>query len=228
MSWGVDMANVTKTVEKKRIRRALVSAALAVLERDGWKVSRVKGGGKSRIRRITKNGTTKLAALRTSQDLWIAFPRNEDDTAWATLGEVDVVVASSVDDSTNPQYAQVHIFDAAELRERFDRAYAARKAADHSLPVGRGVWVSLYRDEATDPPSLVGAGIGNLRPPIARIPLDAPETVAAPPAPPAPIRPPAVSFADPDDRPLTIPEAKLRLARTLGVDPGSIRITVEG
>src|SRR5688500_12007934 len=72
------LADVSKTPEKKRIRRGLINAALATLEREGWKVARVKGGGKGRVRRITKNGKSQLAVVRTTQDTWIAFPRNED------------------------------------------------------------------------------------------------------------------------------------------------------
>ena len=67
----------------------------------------------------------------------------------------------------------------------------------------------------------VGAGAGSAHPPIARVPLDEAGGVAAtnggtPPA------------DDDSLAPLTIPEAKARLARTLGVDPAAIRITVEG
>lgn len=224
------MANVTKTPEKKRIRRALVDAALSTLEKEGWKVARVRGGGKGRVRRISKGSKNLLAAIRTSQDEYIAFPRTEDDSAWATLSEVDVVVAAAVDDARNPKFAQVHMFDAEDLRQRFDRAYAARRAAGHTIPIGRGVWVSLYHEEATDPAGRVGAGIGLASPPIAKISLKAVEAKStnAPDAPAA--QPPTWSTAsndDDDDEPLTIAQAKTRLARTLGVDPSSIRITVE-
>ena len=223
------MANVTKTPEKKRIRRILVNAALATLEREGWKVAKVRGGGKGRVRRISRGSENLLAAIRTSQDEWIAFPRNDDDDGWVTLSDVDVVVAATVDDPASPKVAKVHLFDAAELRERFDRAYTARRAAGHTIPLGRGVWVSLYDDEATDPPSRVGAGIGNLRPPIAQIPLNdvaaiAPDLPQGGPT----ARPSAANDHGLDDgQSLTIAQAKARLARTLGVDPRSIKITVE-
>jgi hypothetical protein len=221
------MANVTKTPEKKRIRRLLVQAALVTLEREGWKAAKVPGGGKGRVRRITKGDKSLLAAIRTSQDEWIAFPRNEDDTAWATLSDVDVVVAAAVDDARNPKVAQVHMFDGADLRERFDRAYAARRAARHRVPVGRGVWVSLYHDEKTDPVSLVGAGIGNAHPPIARIPLNEVGAAAGGLPPAAPMGSASAETSDDDARPLSIAQAKARLARTLGVNPASIKITVE-
>jgi hypothetical protein len=221
------MTDVSKTPEKKRIRRALVKAALETLERQGWKVARVKGGGKGRLRRITKNGTHQLAAIRTTQDGWLAFPRTDDDASWVTLSEVEVVVASAVDDPRNPKFALVHWFDATELRPRFDRAYAARREAGHKLPIGRGVWVSLYNDEATDPVNRVGAGIGLKHPPIARVPLDQAAVSAGGPPPSGSSTSVPIDSGDDDFEPLTIAQAKARLARTLGVDPNAIRITVE-
>ena len=89
-----------------------------------------------------KGGVTKLVSIRTTQDTWIAFPRTEEDKGWRTLDDVDQVVAVSVDDRQNPKFAKVHILDGNEMRDRFNRAYAARKKAGHSIPIGRGVWVS--------------------------------------------------------------------------------------
>ncbi len=219
------MANVSKTDEKKRIRRSLVNAALATLEKQGWKVARVKGGGMGRVRRITKNGKSQLAVIRTSQDQYLAFPRTDDDTAWTTLSEVDVVVASVVDDRTNPQMALVHWFDATEMRDRFDRAYSARQQANYSIPVGRGLWLSLY-DEEGPSPTRVGAGAGVVHPPIARVPLN--EGMGGSDGGRPPVAPSTLNASDDDGgEPLTIAQAKVRLARTLGVDPGSIKITVE-
>ena len=218
------MTNVSKTEEKKRIRRALVNAALSTLENQGWKVERVKGAGMGRVRQITNNGKRQLAVIRTSQDQYLAFPRTDDDSAWTTLSEVDVVVASVVDDRRNPQVALVHIFDAREIRDRFDRAYAARKKAEYSIPVGRGLWLSLYEEEGTSA-TRVGAGAGLVHPPIARVPLTAVASDGTRP----PVAPPSVSSVSGDDEnePLTIAQAKARLARTLGVDPNAIKITVE-
>jgi hypothetical protein len=221
------MTDVSKTPEKKRIRRALVKAALGTLERHGWKVARVKGGGKGRLRRITKNGKHQLAAIRTTQDGWLAFPRTEDDASWVTLSEVDVVVASAVDDRANPKFALVHIFDAKELRDRFDRAYAARREADHKIPIGRGVWVSLYHEESTDPVNRVGAGIGLVHPPIARVSLDEADASDDGRPPVAPPRSPSDASDDDNFEPLTIPQAKVRLARTLGIPESSVKISIE-
>lgn len=218
------MTDVSKTPEKKLIRRRLIEAALETLESQGWSVTRVKGGGKGRVRRITKNGKSQLAVIRTTQDTWIAFPRNEDDAQWVTLSDVDVVVAASVDDPSKPKFALVHIFDANEIRDRFDRAYTARRAAGHTIPLGRGVWVSLYDEEGTSPVQRVGAGAGVAHPPIAKVPLDRNDAPGAGISVVPPTKPSSPSDAD---GPLTIAQAKARLARTLGVDPSSIRITVE-
>ena len=58
------------------------------------------------------------------------------------------------------------------MRARFDRAYAARIKAGYKIPLGRGVWVSLYSPEATDPVTYVGAGAGLKSPPIAKVALE--------------------------------------------------------
>src|ERR1700733_8171890 len=125
------MTNVSATPEKMAIRRGLRSAAEEVLTSQGYKIERLTGSGKSSLRRITKNGTSKIATIRTTQDTWIAFPRNRKNDGWATLEEVDLVVASSVNDRDEPRFARVHLIPGDEMRDRFDRSYAARKAAGY-------------------------------------------------------------------------------------------------
>ena len=217
------MPNVNTPV-KVLLRGRLEKAALDALERNGWTVTKTSEFGITRVCRITKNGVSKLAAIRTSQDTWVAFLRNKDNTKWTTLADVDVVVAASVDHKLDPKFVQIHMIDANEMRERFDRAYAARRAAGHSLPEGRGVWVSLYEEESTDPVSRVGAGAGIAHPPIVRVPLDEVDAPASS-TPAAAAETPQASNAD--EEPLTIADAKARLARTLGVDLENIKITVE-
>lgn len=186
----------------------------------------MQGSGKSSVRRITKGAESKIVSIRTTQDTWIAFPRVESDKGWRTLDEVDAVVPVSVDDRHNPKFAKVHIIEGDEMRDRFNRAYAARKKAGHTIPIGRGVWVSLYLPEAKDPVSHVGAGAGLKFPPIATAPLT-PELIAA-------IEETSVvdeaetnAVEEAEELPLSIAEAKRRLAKTLGVDPANIKITVE-
>ncbi len=222
------MTNIYSTADKIDLKRHLFGIAVAALEKAGWKVERVPGSGKSSVRRITKGAQTKIVSIRTTQDQWIAFPRKENDAGWLTLDEVDAVVPVSVDDEEMPKFAKVHLIDGDEMRARFDRAYKARKKAGHAITMGRGVWISLYVPEAQDPVNLVGAGVGLMFPPIATVPL-APQLASA--------AQPTASRGDDEahlllsvpaeEAPLTIAEAKRRLAKTLGVDPINIKISVE-
>lgn len=215
------MTNVSSTPEKISMRAFLFNVAEEALKKDGWKVERIARSGKASVRRITKGGQQKTVSIRTSQDTWIAFPRTSDDAAWATLADVDYVVAASVDDSSNPKFAQVHLVSGDEMRERFDRAYAARKQAGHVLPVGRGIWLSLYENEAATPVSLVGGGIGLAHPPMTKVPLSG-----------QPIETGSIEAEDTVDAvavveaPFTIAEAKRRLAASLGVAESDIKITI--
>ena len=107
------------------------------------------------------------------------------------------------------------------------------RSSGHTLPLGRGVWLPLYLPDAESPPAQVGGGAGLAHPAIARVPLRPP---GAPGATPLEIEGSDetdegddlnVDESDSDNVPLTIGEAKRRLALSLGVDPSSIKITVE-
>jgi hypothetical protein len=210
------MTNVYGHPEKASMRDRLFGIGLDTLRKEGWKVDKIPGFGKSSVRRITRGGRSRKVSIRTSQDTYVAFPRNEKDNGWITLSDVDVVLAVSVDDADEPKFGQVHMIEADEMLERFDRAYAARVDAGHKIPLGRGVWISLYLEDESEPVGRVGAGAGLAHPPIARIPLNAE-------------KPGSDEGGERDhvDDPLTIAEAKRRLALTFGVDPSSIKITVE-
>jgi hypothetical protein len=213
------MTNIFGKPGKGTMKDRLFGIGLEALRQLGWKVERIPGIGKASVRRITKNGTSRKVSIRTSQDTWIAFPRNQANKGWATLSDVDVVLAVSVDDRENPKFAQAHLIEAEEMRKRFDRAYAARKAQGHKLPLGRGIWLPLYYPDSPDPVSHVGGGAGLDHPPIARVPLEdkGSNSYAA-----------AETARSNNNEPLTIAEAKRRLAIALGVEPSSIKITVEG
>jgi hypothetical protein len=218
------MTNVSATPEKVSIRKWLFELAIEALEADGWKVEKIPGSGKSSIRKITKDGTERVATIRTSQDTWIAFPRTDDDSAWATLEDADVVIASSVNEKEDPKFGQVHLIEADDMRARFDRLYKARREAGHTLPIGRGVWISLYGREVPDPVYYVGAGAGLANPPLLKRELlgvesEESELVAAEIEPKVP---------ESDAGSLTIAEAKRRLAATFGVREDDISITING
>ena len=212
------MTNVTKTPKKAALRGELFQAAVRALEKLGWKVERIPREGKSSVRRITKGNIAKKVSIRTTQDRWIAFPRNKKNDAWATLRDVDFVVASSVDDIDNPRFAQVHLIEGDDMRGRFDRAYAARKQAGHALPDGRGVWVSLYDTESNDPVTHVGAGAGLAFPAIDTVPLTGEGTATGDDL--------ESDDVEVEEAPLTIAEAKRRLALSLGVNEADIKITI--
>jgi hypothetical protein len=212
------MANIFGSPEKVSVKQRLFESGVKALQDAGYKVERIQGSGKASVRRIVKGRESKVVSIRTTQDTWIAFPRTLDDKGWRTLSEVDYVVAVSVDDPQNPKNAKVHMLSGDEMRDRFDRAYFARKQAGHSIPVNRGVWVSLYLPDGNDPVNRVGAGAGLKTPPMATIPLsgDTQQSVKA-----------NLSDDESDFEPLTILEAKRRLAITLGIKPENIKITVD-
>jgi hypothetical protein len=230
----ISMTNVSAP-GKVAVRNFLRRTALQELEKLGYKVERIPRAGKGSLRRITKDGVSRTATIRTSQDAWFAFPRNSQDTGWSTLEDADVVVVASLTEKGG-SHANVHVMDGNDIRERFDRARAARLKAHHVMPAERGIWLSLYNPEADEPVSMVGAGAGlAFKPIVENIPVVIDE--------PAPTNgadadsdaedgedatSEAQSPTDPEDAPLTIAEAKRRLALAFGVDPGAIKITIEG
>lgn len=214
------MANIFEDPKKASRKTQLFEAGIHALENDGWKVEKIPGFGKGSVRKITKGSQERIVSIRTTQDQWIAFPRNDAGDAWVTLSDVDAVVAVSVDDKENPRFAQVHLIEGDEMRARFDRAYQARIKAGHSVPKKRrGIWISLYDEEASSPVSRVGAGAGIAHKPIARIPLTEPGL-------PAEQEKKEVGQAGTDLRPLSIGDAKKSLSMFLGVPEESIEIII--
>lgn len=225
------MTNVSKTPKKKATRAGLFAFGIETLEKEGWEVSRVPRGGKASLRLITKGGKSHKVSIRTSQDAWIAFPRKTNEDGWVTLDDVDFVVAVSVNDRHNPTEARVHMIPGDDARERFDRAYKARKEAQHTLPDGRGIWLSLYDKDEPNPVSHVGAGMGLEYKALATLDLTKNSL-------PASGEGDNEGAVDGDDEegsvveaetlaPLSITEAKRRLAETFGVPESAIKISIE-
>jgi len=79
-------------------------------------------------------------------------------SAWKTLDDVQVVIVAAVDDREDPENAEVYVFPAAEVRKRFDAAYAARIEAGRSVKDNFGMWVRLDHDDRGIAAS-VGSGI---------------------------------------------------------------------
>lgn len=217
------MTDIFNKPEKHPRKKRLFQIGVETLQKRGWSVTKEKGLGKSSVRRISKDGESKLASIRTTQDQWIAFPPKPKRKGWITLDDVDVVVAVSVDGNEPPREALVHWLPADDMRKRFDSALKARLDADRVQPDRRGVWIPLYEraDDNRENVSYIGGGAGLDYPPIAHVPMNG--GVATKPA-------EDNEDDEEEDHPdelLTIAEAKRRLALTLGVPESSIKIMVE-
>lgn len=214
------MTNVSGTPEKVSNRRRLFELGERALKSAGWRVERIQGIGKSSVRRIVKGDVQHTVSIRTTQDTWIAFPRDDDDTGWVTLDDVDYVVAVTVDDKDDPKEGMAFMVEGDEMRDRFDRAYKARLDAGHKIPVGRGVWVSMFLPEDPNAPSSVGGGIALGRDPLMTTPMDVqPEEDIEDAS--------TAAVVSQSEAPLTIAEAKRRLASSLGVDPEKVKVVIE-
>lgn len=221
------MTNVYNEPHKLPIKKRLFEIGLQTLEKEGYTIGRIRGAGSS-VRRATKGNKNLTVTIRTSQTQWFAFPRTGNDKGWLSLDGADLVVVVAIDDSR--EMAMPFIFPGDIVRERFDKLYAARRAAGHSIPVKRGVWLSLFSGDKSDAPIYVGAGLGyEDKYQREKVPLgftagpagssddDDEDDVAE-----------TLQSDSSDEGPLTIPEAKRRLALTFGVDPSAIKIIVEG
>lgn len=211
------MANIFKTEEKSDRKQRLFSAGIEVLERDGWSVSRVSGLGKSSVRRIVKGSKELRVSIRTTQDTWIAFPKDPDEKGWVTLNDVDVVLAVSLYPRESPKEIWVHWIDAKEMHERFDRAAKARGFRPRKR---QPLWIPLYIEDDGD--RYAGGGAGLQHKPIARLPLGSGGN-----APPNGVTRHGGFASTPDDEPFTIALAKKRLSNALGVPESNIKISVE-
>jgi hypothetical protein len=219
------MTNIFKTPEKVERKERLFQIGIETLQQQGWTVTKEKGLGKSSVRRIVKNGESKRVSIRTTQDQWIAFPPRPKGKGWITLDDVDVVLAVSVDGNEPPREALVHWFDAQEMRERFDRALAARRKEGRVQPERRGVWIPLYmREDESENVSYVGGGAGLDYPAIAHVPMLG---GASTPPPAGPRRLAAYAADDDDHEGLTIAAAKRGLSLYFGVPESAIKITIE-
>jgi hypothetical protein len=214
------MTNIFKSPEKHDRKKRLFQIGVQTLEKEGWTVTKEKLG-KSSVRRVSKNGDSKLVSIRTTQDTWLAFPPKPNGTGWFTLDDVEVVVAVSVAGNP-PREALVHWLPADEMRKRYDLAYQARKEAKRVFPKRRGVWIPMYERESDNPEnvSYVGGGAGLDHPPIARVPLNAGGGGT----------PPSGSGGSQDhgdNGRFTIADAKRLLSSSLDVPESSIKITIE-
>jgi hypothetical protein len=165
------VTNRLKEMGESLAWRLMVGAALRGAEESGFKLVRKPGRGLSNTWELTKGGKTRVASVRTTRDRWIAFPPLNGGKNWKTLDDVDLVLVSAVDDRLNPQNVDVYLFPADEVTKRFDRSYAARIAAGHTIRDDYGMWVMLDKGDPSVP-GQVGSGLAADYPAIARFSLD--------------------------------------------------------
>jgi hypothetical protein len=146
--------------------RLMVEAAKRGAKAQGYELERVPGRGLSNIWKISKDGKTQLAAIRTTRDRWIAFGRLAKEAKWKTLNDVDTVIVASVDSKEEPENVEVFIFPADEVRKRFDASYAARVNAGIVMRNEFAIWVNLDLDKRNVPVA-VGSGIIEKYKPVA-------------------------------------------------------------
>lgn len=151
--------------------RVLVEAAKQGAVDEGYTLRRVPGRGLSNVWNMQKDGKTQVASIRTTRDLFIAFPPLEGGKKWKTLDEVDQVVVASVDSKEDPKNVEVYIFPADEVRKRFNAAYAARAKDQQVLRDGFGMWVALHKDTRGIAAS-IGSGLADEYKPVGVYPID--------------------------------------------------------
>ena len=77
-----------------------------------------------------------------------------------------LVIVAAVDVADDPKNAEIFIFEADEVRERFNDSYKARVEDGQSMMEGFGMWVCLDRYDR-DVPASVGSGLAEEHEPIA-------------------------------------------------------------
>lgn len=234
------MATDKKPSKRIELRDKLRAAAMQTLKTEGWRVVPSDDTRKPSMWRIEREGESHPITIRTSRDHTIAFPRTKGDDGWLTLDDVDFVIAATVDDPDDPTEAWIHMLPADEMRKRFDRALAVRKASGHGVKkTGRGLFLPLYRRD-TGNWTVAGGGFGrdDAHPAIAKIPLDSvsltDESTNPPAAAPATVTPPPPKGGASKDgaasssggEPVFV-RAKRMIATELGVSESAIRIIIE-
>jgi hypothetical protein len=201
--------------------RLLVEAARMAAEASGYELRRLPGRGLSNVWRIEKGGVARKAAIRTSRDRWIAFPPLSAGSKWKTLDDVDIVIFAAVDRPKDPGHIEVFVLAAAEVRRRFQSAYAMRRKAGLKIRDGFGMWIKLDRDNRQVPAS-AGSGLADTHEPLAVFRIEdllAERQLEVAARPKAARRSEAVTGI--------LEEARRRVADALGVRPETLKLDLK-
>jgi hypothetical protein len=191
------------------MKKLILPAANAILERRYGQLISISGQGimKGERSKFLVNGEQKRGITKASTNGRISFKREEDD--WIGLDESDVVVVIGPISANDPT-VMVSMFDRKAIRSAFDANYAAQtKEGMGHLPN----WIAPFHEEGR---GARGVGDGFQDKAIWTEPLY-PEV--------------GMPVSAPTGKPstgLTIEQAKEALAKTFGVPPESVEITIRG
>lgn len=127
--------------DNQKTLRGLVQVGL---KQKGYDVEVVRGSGGARLR-LSKDGKTALALVRTSSDRWLGWMRTQDGE-WRGMGDGDLVVTAVLDREEKPTQAEIYALDPADVRKAFDDNLAAREASSPDLKKTAPIFVCM--DEA--------------------------------------------------------------------------------
>jgi hypothetical protein len=221
------MTNVFNQLNQAARWNLLVQAAKMGAESNNYAMQRKPGRGLSNTWLMTRNGKTQSAAVRTSRDRYIAFPPLKGGSTWKTLDSVELVLVGVVNDVENPTSIVVYLFDAGEVRKRFNAAYQARIDAGHVVPDDYGMWVKLEHDQRQLPVA-VGSGLADDFKPIAEFKIADMLALAPPKSQPEPVE---EELNPTDDSPTTVGDVIARacddIARIAGVPRDNVKLELK-
>jgi hypothetical protein len=141
------MSQAFAGLEERQIWNLLVTAAIQAVEAKGYSVTRLPGRGRYSVYLLENQGRKFKACIRTSRDRMISFPPVGRGKKWKTLDDVDCVIVATVDAKINPRNIDIYMFQANQVRKRFDLAYAARTREGLFVEDQFGFWLALDRDD---------------------------------------------------------------------------------
>ena len=156
------------SLNRRERRRLLIDSAMRALKDQGYKLKKKPGRGPLQVYWATRDGKTLLVSIRTTKNRRFAFPPLKG--GWKTLDDVDLVVVSSVDDTDDPQNAEVYLFSSQAVREKLNAEYAVRTGDGYIITEEVGLWICLD-PIAEDYPGSAGSGLADDDSRIAVFPL---------------------------------------------------------
>lgn len=196
---------------KKMMKKDVLPFVHSILRRRYGELTLISGQGIIRGERVlfSMDGKTVRAVIKTSTGGRVSFGRRNDE--WSGLEDSDFVVIVAPTGFHADDHV-VSMFDQQTMRKLFDENYNAQeKAGMGNLPN----WIAPFHEEGRGPRG-VGDGFGDKA-------LWSEPLAETPTSPSAPKSGPVGMVAG-----LTIIEAKRALAKTFGVDPDAVEITIRG